>query len=96
MSIQNFIKPFIFLGLIANLSQAQEKTNYKFDFGTGKVTKGYTPILPTDTYTKEKGYGFDFDSKVEGLDYGGKNLLTSDLVKSNKPFYFSVTVPEGN
>ena len=96
MSIQNFIKPFIFLGLIVNLSQAQEKTNYKFDFGTGKVAKGYTPVFPTDVYSKEKGYGFDFDSKVEGVDYGGKNYLTSDLVKSDKPFYFSVAVPEGN
>lgn len=26
MSIQKFIKPFIFLGLMVNLSQAQEKT----------------------------------------------------------------------
>lgn len=96
MSIQKFIKPLVFLGLIANLAQAQEKTDYKFDFGPGKVAKGYTQILPQDAYNKEKGYGFDFDSKVEGVDYGGKNFLTSDLVKSNKPFYFSVAVPEGN
>ncbi|WP_431294638.1 rhamnogalacturonan acetylesterase [Pedobacter sp. P26] len=96
MSIQKFIKPFIFLGLMVNLSQAQEKNSYKLDFGPGKVVKGYTQVLPNDAYSKEKGFGFDFDSKVEGINYDGKNLLTSDLVKSSKPFYFSVSVPEGN
>ena len=96
MSIQKFIKPFVFLGLITSLAQAQEKNIYKFDFGSGKAAKGYTKVLPADVYSKEKGYGFDFDSKVEGVDYGGKNFLTSDLVKSDNPFYFSVAVPEGN
>jgi len=96
MSIQQFIKPFIFLGLMANLSQAQEKTSYKFDFGPGQVAKGYLPVLPADVYSKGKGYGFDFDSKVTTGDYGGKNALTADLVKGDKPFYFSVAVPEGN
>ncbi|WP_223833379.1 hypothetical protein [Pedobacter riviphilus] len=66
MSIQKFIKPFIFLGLMVNLSQAQERNSYKFDFGPGKIAKGYIQILPNDAYSKEKGYGFDFDSKVEG------------------------------
>ncbi|MGM9478792.1 rhamnogalacturonan acetylesterase [Pedobacter sp. GSP4] len=96
MHIQKIIKPLIFMGLIANLSQAQEKTDFKFDFGSGKVAKGYTAVLPGDAYSKEKGFGFDFDSKVEGVDDGGKNFLTSDLVRSDKPFYFSVAVPEGN
>jgi len=96
MSIQKFIKPFVFLGLIVNLSQAQEKNSYNFDLGPGKVVKGYTQVLPDGAYSKGKGFGFDFDSKVEGINYDGKNRLTSDLVKSNKPFYFSVSVPEGN
>lgn len=96
MSIQQFLKPFVVLGLLTNLSQAQQKTNYKFDFGSGKVAQGYTQVLPTDTYSKEKGWGFDFDSKVNAEDNAGKNSLTSNLVKSDKPFYFSVALPEGN
>ncbi len=96
MSIQHFIKPFVVLGLLANLSQAQQKTSYKFDFGPGQVAQGYTQVLPTDAYSREKGYGFDFDSKVSAENNGGKNLLTSDLVRSDKPFYFSVALPEGN
>jgi len=96
MSIQQFIKPFIFLGLAVNMLHAQEKIDYKFDFGTGKLVKGYTPILSTDVYTKEKGYGFDFDSKVEAVDGRAKNFLTPHPVKSAGPFYFSIAVPEGN
>lgn len=75
---------------------AQNKTSYKFDFGSGKAEKGYIKVLATDTYSKDKGYGFDFDSKVIAVDRGGKNLLKGDLVKSDSPFYFSVAVPEGN
>ncbi|RNL52175.1 rhamnogalacturonan acetylesterase [Pedobacter jejuensis] len=75
---------------------AQQKTDYKFDFGPGKVAKNYIQILPKTSFSRNDTYGFDFDSKVEGFDRGGKNLLTADLVRSDKPFYFSVAVPEGN
>lgn len=75
---------------------AQQKVDYKFDFGPGKVAKNYIQILPETSFSQNDRYGFDFDSKVEGFDRGGKNPLTADLVRSDKPFYFSVAVPEGN
>ncbi len=73
-----------------------QQTIYKFDFGTDKTAKGYIKILPGTQFNDGKKYGFDFDSKVEGLSHNGKNILTTDGVKSEKPFYFSVAVPEGN
>lgn len=82
--------------LLFSSANAQEKIDYKFDFGPGKLEKGYIRILPQTVYGKDQKYGFDFDSKVDAVDRGGKNALTSDLVKSNTPFYFSVAVPEGN
>jgi lysophospholipase L1-like esterase len=75
---------------------AQTKTDYNFAFGSGKKAKGYTKVLPSDAYSKEKGYGFDFDSKVVEGDRGGKDKVKGDLIKSDKPFYFSIAVPEGN
>ena len=75
---------------------AQQIVDYKFDFGPGKVAKNYIPISPETSFSKNMKYGFDFDTKVEGIDRGGKNLLTADLVRSNQPFYFSIAVPEGN
>ena len=58
---------------------------YRFDFTDSKNTKpaeGYIRITPSDVYSPEKGYGYDF--KEEGA------------TGSKKPFFFSVDVPDGN
>ena len=69
------------LGLLATLGV--EAQTYKFDFTTGKKTKdGYTKITPADRYSEEKGYGYDRQPSPEG--------------KSTAPFFFSITVPDGN
>lgn len=60
---------------------AQEKTAYKFDFGSKKKAGAYLSVDSKDKYAPEKGWGFDFNT---------------DVNKDNKPFYFSVRVPEGN
>jgi lysophospholipase L1-like esterase len=78
--------PFIAaLAAAASLSWAQ---TLRFDFGPGKIAKGHTQVLATTTYTKEVGYGFDLGSKVS---CAGAGSCTSD-----KPFFFSVALPEGN
>ena len=57
--------------------------SYKFDFtGNKKVKEGYIKISPTDRYSEEKGYGYDLQHSPDG--------------KSNAPFFFSVSVPDGN
>ncbi len=53
---------------------------YKYNFGSG------TPS-PSDTYTKERGYGFDLGTQPAKITGG---------VASDKSFFFSVAVPEGN
>jgi lysophospholipase L1-like esterase len=47
-------------------------------------------------YSKEIGYGFEPGFTVNCFDRGGNNALRSDLCTSDKPFYFSVALPEGN
>lgn len=57
--------------------------NYKFDFtGNRKVKEGYIKITSADRYSEEKGYGYDLQASPDG--------------KSNAPFFFSVSVPDGN
>jgi lysophospholipase L1-like esterase len=68
----------------------------KFDFGPGRVAPGYRQVLATTAYGKELGYGFEPGAAVQCLDRGGKDALRSDLCTSDKPFYFSVALPEGN
>ena len=73
-------------------TQAQ---SFKFDFGTGRVKKGYTAVTPDSKFANEKGYGFTNGSDVTAVDRGGKTI-NDDYITSTKPFYFSVNVPDGN
>lgn len=88
-----------YLMLLAAFCAADAKaqtTTYKFDFGSGKVQNGYTQVLPSTTYNPQTGYGFDYESSVVSKNYTGKDALKDDFITSDKPFYFSVKLPEGN
>ena len=85
-----------FLSACAAQKQSHDKNSMKFDFGTGKAANGYTAVTPETIYSPEKGYGFDFGTTPKVVDRGGSDLLKSDFVTSDNPFYFSVKVPEGN
>ena len=37
---------------------AEAQQGYKFDFGNGRVKKGYTAVTPDSKFANEKGYGF--------------------------------------
>lgn len=73
----------LIIGLLIALSSSAQ--TYRFDFTDSKKAKtegNSIRITPEDVYTPEKGYGYDFqDTKVSG---------------TNKPFFFSVDVPDGN
>ena len=68
----------------------------KFDFGSGKVAAGYTQVLSGSFYDKEKGFGFEPGANVTCPDRVDQSDLRSDFCTGDKPFYFSVAVPEGN
>jgi len=72
-----------------------QQTNFKFDFGGSRVEKGFIPITSTSKFDKKIGYGFMDISGLKSVDNGG-NALTGDFITSDKPFYFSVVIPEGN
>ncbi len=67
---------------------------WKFDFGSGRVADGYTPVSSDTQYTPQRGYGF-----LPGADMvtGKRNMtdaMRGDFCTSDKPFMFSVDVPE--
>ncbi len=98
MNLQILTKTTLLCALITTGLYAQDvaPTTFKFDFGTGKAAPGYIKVPPSAVYSKETGYGFDFGTTPTAVDRGGKDLLKADFVTSDKPFYFSVKVPEGN
>lgn len=72
------------------------KSNFKFDFGKEKAAAGYQKVSPDDIFNEFKGYGFDFDSEVRAITLRDGSKLTDGYITGDKPFYFSVNVPEGN
>lgn len=52
--------------------------------------------MPQTIYTRETGYGFEPGSQIACINRGGKDLSRSDFCTSDKPFYFSVALLEGN
>src|SRR6185369_17982712 len=79
--------------LYASIS-ATAQTALKFAFGSGKAPAGFTQIQTGDVYAKDKGYGFEPAAGPTCSDKGGKTV--SGFCASDKPFYFSAKVPEGN
>ncbi len=54
---------------------------YHFYFFSGKKKSHFIKIVPTNRYSLEKGYGYDFNTSLD---------------KYGKPFFFSVALPDGN
>jgi lysophospholipase L1-like esterase len=63
------------------------QTDLKFSFASGATESGWTQVAPTNLYSPESGFGFEPDANV---------VAGKDSTGSNKPFYFSVKLPEGN
>ncbi|MCC8174538.1 MAG: rhamnogalacturonan acetylesterase [Odoribacter sp.] len=71
---------FLILGLFLAFSVNAQEL-FKFDFTEGKAKKGFIKVNPSDGYNDETGYGYDLIDSYAG---------------ENKPFFFSVKVPDGN
>src|SRR5687768_14429320 len=92
-----FLSVFLITNALAqNAAKISQAKSLKFDFGNGKMQSGYTKVLPRTMYTPERGYGIDLASTVTANSHTGKVALHDGYITSNQPFYFSVSVPEGN
>ncbi len=84
-----------FLMLFLGSFLLAQQTAFKFDFGTDRTENGFIPITSTTKFDQKTGYGFMDISGLKSVD-SGRNALTGDYITSDKPFYFSVALPEGN
>lgn len=75
------------LTLAAFSAAAADSPSLRFDFSGGKPQRGFTAISPTNIYSDAIGFGFEPGASV----VAGGNCATSE-----KPFLFSVKLPEGN
>lgn len=72
------------------------QTSFKFDFGSGRPQPGYIQITERTVYNQQQGYGFESSFNLFSQNFEKKTKLEDDFVSNNKPFYFSVKLPEGN
>ncbi len=75
------------LTLAAASAHAADQTSWKFLFGNQPSADGALQVTPQSTYDKSRGYGFELGNTPTGK---------GDFAISDKPFYFSAQVPEGN
>lgn len=75
---------------------AQQQRNFKFDFGAKTPSAGYLPVTANNVYTDNAGYGFINSTGLSDVTRGKKKKCFSDFITGNKPFFFSVKLPEGN
>jgi lysophospholipase L1-like esterase len=66
--------------LAAFTAQAQAEQAYRFAFGSVKAPAQFTHVSPDTTYSTARGFGFEPGAQPN----------------ADKPFYFSVDLPEGN
>jgi lysophospholipase L1-like esterase len=69
--------------------------SYRYDFGSS-ASAGFIKVNSSDIYNDEKGYGFERGAAVNTVTRKSNNALQDGFVASEKPFLFSVKVPEGN
>jgi lysophospholipase L1-like esterase len=68
----------------------------RFDFGPGAVAPGYQQVMPQSIYRRDTGFGFERGAQITCVTRKGKDSLRNDFCTSDRPFYFSVALPEGN
>ncbi len=77
-------------------AHAAEQTSWKFDFGSGAAALGTLKVTPDTVFTVERGYGFEPGARLSAIESTVPNAAHRDFITSDKPFSFSVALPEGN
>jgi lysophospholipase L1-like esterase len=92
-----FLVAVVCTATCAGLAPAQPPAaRFMFSFGPGRVPPGYVRVMPDTAYTADPGYGFDLGSSVTVTDGGSDDPMRAGFCTADRPFYFSVAVPEGN
>ena len=77
------------------LSSSAVAQQFHFDFGRTKTQPGHKRVGSDTFYSKASGYGFEPDARISCVERQTKDV-PSGFCASEKPFYFSVALPEGN
>ena len=73
-----------------------DQVHKRFQFAPGKTAEGFTLVAVDAVYTKQRGFGFEESAGIRIFDRGDDNPLHAGFCTSEKPFFFSIDLPEGN
>lgn len=96
-----FTLPHLFCSLVlattlsAAPSPAPDSFERHFDFGDSPVAKGWTHAGPDTSYSHDRGFGFEPGAALSVV-HRGNTGPSDDYCTSDKPFFFSIDLPEGN
>src|ERR1035441_3319239 len=71
----------------------EEKSLYRFSFGSPPAP-GWTQVTPGMIYSNQPGFGFEPGAELKFVDRPDNH--PGHAITSDKPFFFSVALPEGN
>lgn len=96
MSVKRSLVLLLLLYSADNLIAQPSQKFWKFDFGSEKIIKGYSRVMPSDIYSTSKRYGFIEGGTLTAGGNPGSARPEDNFIGSDKPFFFTVDLPEGN
>lgn len=89
-TLKAIILGLMFVAVFGSFTNGQKRV---YEFGPETPHGGVTTVLGADVYSPGKGYGFE---PVTNIVCSKGTSRKNGTCTSEKPFYFSVAVPEGN
>ena len=89
-----FIRRFFLFALTGSLLGAAPLERH-FDFGNGPKSIKWSQVDANTFYSRERGYGFEASTAITAT-HRTNGGPADDFCTSEKPFFFSVDLPEGN
>lgn len=79
----------VFTATLFVMVVSAQSVSKKFDFGVARATLNAVQVDAQSAYSKQTGFGFELGTKITCK-------LGTDNCSNDKPFYFSIALPEGN
>jgi len=80
----------------ASHAHAVTQAGFSFAFGPGPAPAGYAALSADTVYSSERGYGFEPGAAVSIVQDADPKRIGSTYLRGDKPFFFTVDLPEGN
>jgi lysophospholipase L1-like esterase len=82
--------------LLAGFSICALAQGQRFEFGAAKPSAGYVNVQPDMEYSAARGFGFESGASARTVEDASGDRLHASYLTGDKPFFFSVDLPEGN